>query len=390
MAEYQRFYELEDNLQTDSALIPSPELYAFDDEQIYAAIMNRLAQPLPTGEASPFSAQTPGSAHGVLVSNLVYLQSLLAHELNLVPDSALLAWLRILGTQLRSGLYPVVYVRFTKTRDAVASSQEVFIPTGTEVRSITNPSLSAFTTEDGLMGPTDASVLVPCRLNSLGPIANLREGEFSQIPSNLTYVETAANEGAIAPGRPPERLIDAVLRTRDWLRTGDRCVTDRDYHYYAIQAGAIKANVIRGITPNVEGFSHDLRTIAVYPAAASPTVQAAIASRKMADERLVVIGAEVIPITGRVGVRAVSGLSQAQVFNLVATAIRDRINPPKGRWGDPQLDRAIADALERTQGIYAAPEIELVHADTRQPLSELAPQPWWLFETQSTLTVEIL
>ncbi|NJR41173.1 MAG: hypothetical protein HC781_22950 [Leptolyngbyaceae cyanobacterium CSU_1_4] len=389
MPTYDRYYELEQSLQAEPNLIPSVELYGFQDAPIYTAIMNRLAQALPTGEPSPFSSQTPGSAHSILVSVLVYLQSLIAHEFNLVPDATLLEWLRMMGTQLRVSEYSVLNVRFTRSQDAIARNIPVDIPLNIEVRSLYQPDLSVFTITNARMEADQNTVLVPCRLSRIGKPPNIRQGEFSQIPRSLAFVDTAANEGIVTEGRGAEKLIDAVYRTRDWLRTGDRCVTDRDFQFYALKVGAAKANVIRGRMPGVDGFFRDLRTIAVHPASYSALVEAEINPRRMKDERLAVVGAEIIPIDGLVQIKVLSTVSAVEAFNLAATAITENLNPPHGVWGDREYDKALAEVLEKTRGIYAVPLVQLKHAQTNVPLRELDIQPWQLLEIQQTIKIEV-
>ncbi|MBW4514570.1 MAG: hypothetical protein KME11_05035 [Timaviella obliquedivisa GSE-PSE-MK23-08B] len=390
MPTYDRYYELEQSLQIDPSLIPSPELYGFSDDQIYAAIMDRLAQPLPTGEPSPFSAKTPGSAHAILTSVLVYLQSLIAHEFNLVPDAALLEWLRMMGTQLRAAEYSVLNVRFTRSQDAIARNIAVDIPINIEIRSLYQPNLSVYTISSARMELDQNTVLIPCRLNQIGKLPNIRQGEFSQIPRSLAFVDTAANEGVITEGRSSERLIDAVYRTRDWLRTGDRCVTDRDFQFYALRVGAQKVNVIRGRMPGVDGFFRDLRAIAVYPSTYVSLVEAEINPRRMKDERLAVFPAEIIPIDGLVQIKVLSDISQVEAFNLAATAITDSLNPPHGVWGDREYNKSLAEALERVRGIYAVPLVQLKHAQTNVPLKDLDIKPWHLLEIQQSIKIEVM
>lgn len=389
MPEYRRYYELESSLQQEAQLIPSPVLYDFDDERIYAAILNRLAQPLPDGSPSPFSAQNPGTAPALLVSNLVYLQSLLAHEFNLIPDAALLEWLRLLGTRLRVAEYPIVGMRFTRSQVAVNQGIAVDIPLNLEVRSAYTIGLSVYTITEGRIEVGDSLVL-PARLSQIGSLPVIRAQEFSKLPQSLSFLESATNESIISTGKPEESLKDAVTRTRDWLKTGDRCVTDRDYHYFAIQAGASKVNVIRGVSPNTSGFHRDLRSIAVYPGTITSVVEAALKPRRMRDERLQAVEAEVIPVDGLVQVKALPNLSTQEVWNLAAAAIANNLNPPHGTWGDREFDKSVAEALELVKGIYAVPLVELKHSITNQPFSELEIQPWHLLEIQQSTQIEVL
>lgn len=392
MPDYGLYYELESALQQDPSLVAAKELYSFDNDKLYAAIMDRLAQPLPNGDPSPFSAKTPGSAHAILAGVLIYLQGLAAHEMNLTPDGTILEWLRLLGTTLREAEYPIINVRFSRSADAVANNIPVTVPAGLEVRSFYDSSRSAYTIVETNIPITDDSALVPCRISEPGAITNLVDGEFSQMARGVPFVDTVASEGVVTPGRDAERLIDAVLRTRDWLRTGDRCLTDRDYAYFAIQAGASKVNVTRGRMPGVDGYYRDLRTIAIYPPAMQPIVDAALQPRKLLDERLTVVAAEVIPLSGVIQVKAVDGLTQFEVFNLAATAISQNLNPPStgGIWGDKQLEKTIASILERVQGIYAVPSVELTHAETGEAFSSLTLEPWQLAEVQQNIQIQLV
>jgi hypothetical protein len=390
---YGLYFELEDYLQTDPSLVPHADLYNFDDRLIYAAILDRLAQPLPEGQPSPFSSKAPGTAHAQLVSSLTYLQGIAAHECNLTPDAALLTWLRLLGTRLREAEYSSINVRFTRSVDAIAEGIPVTIPLGTEVRSYYDSARSVYTKVETVIPATQASVLVPCRFGQIGQMPTVIDGEFATLPGLLTYIGSVASEGEVIQGREPESIVEAVLRTRDWLKTGDRCVTDRDYAFFSRQAGAAKVNVIRGQNPapGVEGLYRDLRAIAVYPETAVGMAEAAIRPRTMADLRLTVIPAEIIPLSGEIKVKALESLSNSDVFTMAATAIAQNINPPAsgGVWGDKDFISTLSDVIERTQGIYAVTKVDLKHSLTGQPLSDMSPKPWQLFEIQQDTVVTI-
>jgi hypothetical protein len=82
-------------------------------------------------------------------------------------------------------------------------------------------------------------------------------------------------------------------------------------------------------------------------------------------------------------------MTEDAVFNLVARAIRDNVNPPHGRWGDPEFEKTLASALERIQGIYAVPRMGLfaVEGENRIPIREYSPSHRTLFQVKSTLSV---
>ena len=388
MPDYNFYYEVGKLYQREPSLIPAPALYDFDAEKIYAAVLDRLAQPLPDGSESPFSSKTPGSASSILVSNLVFIQSAIAHEFDLVPDVMFLNWLRSAGTYIRQAEFPVIKMRFSRTLEAVANNIPVLIPAGTEVQSIFNPGMIAYTVED-LEITSGESAFVPARLNQLGTLNQVREGEFVSVPRLLSFVDSARNEGIVSDGRNPESLTEAVLRMRDWFLTGERAATDRDFGYWAMQAGATKVNVIRGKTPGYEGVARDLRTIAVYPATLEQIVRADLLDRKLADERLQVVGAQIIPVTGEISIKATSDLSAVKALALAQTAIADQINPPGGVWGDEEFGKTIGGVMEKIVGIYATASVDLQHDETGENLADLKIEPWQLIEVQNSIRILI-
>lgn len=387
---YQLSYELSEALQNEPEALQEVDIYNFNNLLLYAAIMSRLAQDLPTGEQSPFSNQSPGSAHGVLVSNLIFLLSLQANEFALIPDVMLLKWMRVWGATRRLAEYPLINLRFNLAQSALANGIRAVIVSGTEIISRNDPSLIAITIDDATIEGGNEFAIVPARLNRLGAVGTIQVGEFSVMPQLLSSIESVASEGLISEGRPVEAISLAVLRMRDALRRGERAVTDRDYQRIALEAGAVKANFIRGRIPGVDGFFRDLRTVAVLPAQMVPLVKAALKDQRMADERLSVIPAEIIPIDGLIQIRVITGVADFEAFNLAARAIADNINPPKGKWGDVEIEKSIATVLEKIAGIYAVPVIVLKRADTSELINQLKVEPWQLFDVQQSIVIEVL
>lgn len=384
--QYELFHQLQRSLQSESGLVPSVDLYDFADDEIYAAAMNRLASPLPTGAESPFSSQDPGSAHAILVGILVYLQSLLAHEINLIPDYSLLWWLRLHGVRMRYAEYPIVAIEFRKDAYALDENLALEIPIGTELQSIYDPNLFAYTQESLIIPAGVVSAVVPARLSSLGELPVLRVDEFTRVPLGMSFVEGVRHTSVLSVGKPAEKLEEAVARLRDWLKTGDRIVTDRDSVYFARLGGAAKVNMIRGRHPGIAGMRRDLRTVAVYPVDAVAGVDLEMRERRMMDERLETIPAEIIPITGSITIKAALSISESQARALAVNAIINHINPPYGNWGDEDFEASLGTALEKTNGIFATSEMDLRHADGRK-LSELKINPWNLFEVQQGLEI---
>lgn len=396
---FDQHFQLSDYLDKDATLIQARRLYNVDEAALYSAIMDRLAQPLPNGEESPFSSKSPTTGHAILTSAMAYHQSVLAEEFNHLPDRAWVQILRMFGTEISRSEFPVINLVFRRAPEAIAAGIPAIIPLNLEVRSQYDPELSCYTTVaaslEGAASPQDAEqegvhfVNVPCRLNRIGPLPNVRLREFSVLPRSLAFVSEAFNNGIIInPGRDPETLVEAVLRARENFKTGLRCVTARDYAFAAKLVGAQKTNVMVGLNPGVEGYFGSLTSVVVYPPEITAAVEGILKERVLANRQIRAIAAEVIPIDGTVRPRVVPNLSNLEVFNLVATAIATEVNPPAGKWGDRNFEQTVAIACERQAGIFGVPEISLKHGITGEPLAALDVQPWQLLEIQSTLLVD--
>lgn len=388
--DFSQHYALTKALEQEPKIIPCPPLYPEDDEKIYAATMDRLAQPLPTGETSPFSAQTPGSAHSLLTGTIVHLQGLVGHELNLLPDRVWVMLYRMLGIELQNAEYPVVNLYFKRAASALEANIPVAIPAATEVRSNLDDTIAAYTLYPAIIEGSAESVQVPARLNRVGALPNVRVGEFSVLPRLLSHVESVANDGiALNQGRTQETLPEAMVRARDQFKTGMRCVTPRDYYIQAMALGPEKVNVLTNIQPGIAGQFADLVTVVVYPPSISNQVEQGIIGMTLGDARLLVMGAEIIPLDGLIEIRVVNSLTDAEAWNLAAAAIASSVNPPFGLWGDLNFTNTIATALELVNGIFAAPTINLKHSITDVPLADLDIAPWQLLEVQSTIQISI-
>lgn len=398
---YEQHFRLNEYLDQDASLIQARRLYSLDEAALYSAIMNRLAQPLPNGEESPFSSMAPTTGHAILTSAMAYHQSVLAEEFNHVPDRVWVSLLRLMGTQMSIAQYPVINQVFRRAPEALQAGIPAIIPLNLEVRSQYDPTLSAYTTLATSMEGTAAAdeteqegihfVNVPCRLNRIGVLPNLRLREFTVLPRSLPFVSEAFNDGRIInPGRDAETLVEAVLRAREDFRTGLRCVTARDYEVAAKLVGAQKVRVMVGVNPGVEGYFGSLTSVVVYPPDITPAVDAILEERVLKNRQLLTIPAEIIPVDGVIKPRVVPNLSNLEVFNLVATAIATEVNPPHGNWGDANFSQTVAIACERQTGIFGVPEINLRHATTGESLESLVIQSWQLLEIQNTLQVEPL
>ena len=387
---YQEYFDLMEKLEENPRIIPSPVLYNFDINQIYAATMDSLSLPFEDGRESPFSSKSPGSAHSRLVESILHINELMAYTINQIPYYLWINYFRMLGLEISPSEYPVINMVFTRSELAAQLGNEVIIPLGTEVGSRINPLLSVYTTEEAVITGSDTSVIVPARLNQVGKMPEIRVGEFVNV-ANIPFLASVTNDGSyVSEGREKETLTEAMQRAIIEYRMGERCVTVTDFYNAAkFVAKSAKVNVFRGTQYGAPGIFDDLTTLVIYPSNMVQVVDDFIRPRSIKRERLDVRAAEIIPITGEISIRVTPSLNDSQAFNLAAEAIINKINPPYGQWGDKQFIGNLASALEEVPGIFAVPYLLLKNTDNIL-LEDINIQPWHLFEVQNSLTINIL
>ena len=396
MTNYQDFYDLADFLDKDPELIPSPSIVNFDWQQFYATMMDIVAQPLPDGSASPFTSRLPGSVHDILIQACLYVAQLQAHQIDLVPDKTLTILYRLLGFARMAAEYPIVGIKFTRSPQSKIAGFDAVIPIGTKIYSRLNSAIYAVTQTEGRITSNMDSIIIPARLNRLGYISrNTQIGEFNSLGKPISQIESVENISVISEGKKEESIPEMVLRIRQAIQVGNRCVTIQDYEYFARNiVGAQKVNVIPGFLRASVGadFGSSVVTVVIYPENLVESAKLFFANSKMADVTVDVIPAEIIPIDGDVTVRVIASLINQpdRVFNLAADAILQGINPPYGKWGDLTLDSNLATALELVEGFYAVPSLSLKHAETNVPVNDLTIRPYHLFQIQNSLNIKAI
>lgn len=409
MSDYQEHYAIQASLATEESLLPPVRLFDLDAEALYSSGMELLASPLPSGRESPFSNKATGSNHSILVSALCHQIETLGHEINLMPDRAWINFFRLLGVEQLTGGYPVIEVEFTRSIAAVSNNLDVLIPIGTEIRNSSDANKSAYTTQNLLLSGSDVSGTTTARVDTLGEDLNTPIGTYNQVIQRIPFLEAVADTAYISPGADVASLAEAIQIARSGIRTGNlgrltdrglldfegerflgRCVTLRDYIYYAQRLGALKANAVRGQAYGASGYYGDLITVPVYPANRASTIAIDLLKISDAASRVDVIPAEVIPIDGMINIKTAQNFGRQAAIDAISNAIVDTINPPSGTWGDKDLVGSISTAIERIVGIYAVPSIYLKNAASGIPLEGLQIQPWHLFEVQDTIEINVV
>ncbi len=386
---YSGFYEMINRLSQDGLLTPAPDLYDLNNEAVFSAIMNRLAQPLPDGTDSPFSSRNPLSGHGQLVGALVYLQSIIGHEINLIPDRTWLILFQLLGIEVAYPEFPVVELTFYATSNAVISRTPVNIPVATQVQSRRHSNLAALTLQNAVIQGGDSSVTVNARINQAGTLlAEFDPIEMSVLPPLLSNIEAVRGTSIIYPGSKGESLYEVMLRARKQFQDGQSCITPRSFYNAALKAGATKVNVIPGLQlDNLGGYYSDAVTVVVYPTTMSDLVFQDLSTKVLMGDRLSVKPANIISIAGYLSIRVAAGISNAAAFNLVASAIQSNVNPPHGIWGDLDFENTLLTAIKNySPSIFGVESIELIQENTGITLAKLTIHPWDLLQISSNIS----
>jgi hypothetical protein len=340
---YDGHYNLQEIFKANPALIPSPTLYNYDSQRIWAAAMDKIAQPMEDGQRSPFSSKSPSSGHAILLEVIAWMQSLIGHEVDLTPDRAYIDLLRLQGVEITPAEYPIITVTFKRTIDARDSGIDITIPIGTSIQSILESNLKAITIEEGIIRGNDLLVTVKARLNRRGKILEIQANEFTEIPP-ISYIQEAYNDGTIvSPGKEQETLSEAALRARELAKIPLSLVTYRDYIAYAVlRLGAVKANARR---------IGDVITVSIYPPEQTEAIAAQFFESKLVDDRLEVIPANIVEISGIISVKVLPHISDQIATNLIKTAFQDKINPPYGNWQETQIEAKIIETIQAIDGV---------------------------------------
>jgi hypothetical protein len=389
--QYSDHYELMEMFSKEDRNIPAVKLYNYDYDAIYAAAMERFAQPLPDGSPSMFSSRSPNSAHSRFAEVTAFEQEILGREVNLMPYMVWVNVMRMYGTEIMPPDYPVITVTFERSDQAIAAQIDVEIPFPVEIRSTRDPSMSCITLDGAVITGQDKFVTLPARLNRMGVIGSIMPGEFSYAPP-LSFIERVYNDGTVVfEGSEQETLKDAVLRTRRRIRRGDRNTTARDYYEDILEkVGIKKATILPGVHIKTGSINNSLVTVVVYPGDTIEVIRSEVEARSHTTDQIDIQPAQIIPISGRIDVRVDAYVTPELGYDLAARAIVENINPPYGKWGDRNFSLSLVTALERVEGIVATPVVSLVHADTNVPLSDLEIRPWNLFSIQQSTQVNIV
>lgn len=371
-------------------------LYPFERNVVYSNILKRLAQNLPNGNPSPFLDENPLSAEGILMANIVYLQELMANEINLIPDNIFYTFYRTLGLLPFNAEYPILEIELAVSDPLPVSSFAV--PSGTVFRSRLNPNSFIVTRDvvDFYQGDVSSKVIT-ARYSDYTVLDNIKENEFSVIPNQFTYLNTVKVTSLLSQGRAEESLSDLMFRARERIRKpGNRAVTARDYQDLALESGATKVALfprLRLDLENNDSFYDDLISLVVYPPTAVNTVNSALSASVPYGTRLSVNAAPVILLEGSITLVVSSRYPLNTAFALAADAIVSSVNPPNGKWGTTTLIYEIIEAIKRngldpnTRNtiIFDVVDVRLTQVDTAIAYEDLDIQPWHLFEIQNSI-----
>ena len=390
---YEYQYQIIEALSDERGAIESAELYNVDPNKMLVDGLVRMSQPLSDGSPSPLSSRSILSAEAIILSNLLIQLQYFGHELNLFPDSLFVTFFRLLGLTKKKAIAPTMELEFAISREAIADGREVYVQSGTKIRSKFFADRTVTIVENA--SPIDGSEIITAigRLDRLGKLnIAIRDNEFSLLPLGLSRdFESVTNKQIISVGRDDETVSQTIERSRSLIsRPGNRAVTARDYQEIALnQGGATAATVLPryAISPVDRSVTYpsDVISVVVYPETAVESVRAALLPVIGVGTRLQVEAARVVPIDGRFEIGIDPNLSETEAFSRVATAIVDYINPPNGIWGDRGFLPNLAAAIERVQGVYSVTPLLLKHAETDVKFGNLTILPHDLLEIQDSM-----
>lgn len=372
---YEQHYKLNEILQKQARVFPRPVLWNLNPEKMLDEALDRLAQ-----EGTMFSSRNPASGHGILLQVLLYYQDMLGYEFNLIPD---LVWVRLmdmLGVSLGGAQYPILEVEFTRIPDY---PRDVFVPIGTEVFSTYSRDRILITSEALSLPVGQETGTVKARLNTTGALERSPEDAEYTYTRPISGVRSVRHTRVLFPGRSEETLSDGMLRSRQELQSLGRAVTARDYYLLCKRLGATKVGVFREVDLSKLGGSYgDILSLSVYPSALSSLIQTEFSKEdyRTVGHRIVVVPAEVVEMSGVVTIRAVPGVNDP--YGLAWSAVNEKVNPPAGVWGDPELGKTISVAIENKTGFYATASVELTQTVGGTPYEEMDIKPWMLFQIQ--------
>lgn len=411
---YDYHYEIQEEIDSNSSIIPSPELYNYDSKEIYAAAMNLAAKPLNNGEESPFSSQSPNSTHARLFEVISYLQSLIGYEINLIPDNVWVQLLRLRGVEPKSAKYPILEMKFSRYQRDIDNQRDLLIPVGTRIFSKKYPDRYVITTSELLITGNDLTGKTSARLNIKGETPDIIKDEYTVNRSiaNLNYV---TNTGVILQqGFSGEDISSLVKRVRDQENRRERIVTQRDLTLFASENGADKSLILPNIFVDQFGNAHphSVTTLFVY---SKENQESIIPRLKFNLEKEALIGykiipkfALIVPLTGKILVQMASGSKQLDIFNVVAEIISNSVNPPYGEWNNLNFKQFLISKLESDSRInkVTIEELKISNLESQSITSEektnlnnnklyshqdfdtIDIKRWYLFQIQSDLLVK--
>jgi len=405
--DYRESYELRNLLGKNPATIRSRDLWPIDIEALYADIARRAAEPLPDGSESPFSANDPLAAQNILFGHVAQMLAIYGYELNLRNYQTwvnLLAWF---GIELKPAEYGAVRLRFYRDRNQRLRGLPATVPLGYRVRSTRNKNRHAITIESKTVADPDVEYVdVAARLDVLGKnfARNVVRGEYSRPYRPLDGIDRVENVALIYEGREKETLANACLRARKEFQKGDRLVTLSDYRTTAIAEGAKKVLVLPGVQKNTAGYFGHAVSVFVWPGGLAELMQPIFDGKrkKVVGTVVAVEAADVISLNGKISCKAAVGSDLRALEARAREAIASKFNPPYGSWGAKDPYATIATIVEKVDGIYAVPRMNLREMGTagataenggRRTLSRIVAEgvaPWTLFQVEPSTVFEFV
>lgn len=361
------------------ALIPRPDLYIANEEELAAQAIARTTGPLTTdlidsyiaafgelrklveaGNLTPICPEltnaNPSAAHTVILETLAWMLAQMGYRINQIPEQNLIEFARLFGIELRASTKAQTMIRFT-TAQALA---DVTVPAGTRIATA-DESIVFETTEDLiiLFGSPNGSITAQ---NIVAGHTLVSSNKLTKILDNIAFIGAATNLFAIDSGTETETVESALERMRQYQRRAERIVSSKDLEEAILEA--LDGNAVVRVFP----FIVNGEFLTQKPKAGHTTVIvmtrtgenidsiaeakiAALLDQAVGNQYIYVVNPSFVEFNISVNVRLNTGSPQGAVVAAIERNLRNFYAASREQFGRAIYRSEIIAIIESTSGV---------------------------------------
>jgi len=331
--------------------ITTPVLYDGTYSSVFAEALARIRANAPT-----FTGLVPADPGIAILDAMIFELHKLGMAANDVPIAALIAWLNVVGVEVKAAVAAQAVITVT-IEEPLAT--DYTISSGAKFLTANGVSFSSQAEAVIPAGATSVGIEVVCDIR--GTTGNVRAHEINGIYQNLPYVKTVDNAEPASGGYASELDAAALERGRRKLSYLETAVTLPDHENMACEvSGVARAKAID------VGNAIALYLVDNEGLAPSSVLIAEVIAR-FANHRgvlpLNVYAAEFVNISVTANIIFMPGVSQAAVKQAIVAKLTTYLSPLAWPWGSANAEtRAaylseIAQTIEETPGVDAMDEL---------------------------------